>query len=767
MSVSRRSTTARAVVRVAVLAAVLGTTHPAISLSASQPEVTDAATSAVTAQPVETELTTVAVPEQAAETPGPDAPQVVAELENTRTQDFGLVGVTWALETAAADLVVQIRTRTEGAWTAWEDLEVEEAQAGETSAARGGTSPAWVGESDGVGVRLLSTADAPQDVEVVLIDGGTGLATKGEFQPAYKLMSSTTEPTATPSPTPTTQTATATSTGGVPQPTIVTRKQWGVDTSTQSTCSSPRTSSVMKGIVLHHTAGANGYSREESPGIVRGIHRYHTQSLGWCDIGYNFLVDAYGTIYQGRRGGILSQVRGAHAGNWDANMYTTGISMMGNFEEIDVPRATRESVVELSAWRLYSFGLDAVGKVRIDEGSVDIISGHRDIYTAGIRPATATACPGRYGYAWLNGSMRYDVQAVIDAAPEQTPAPTPSPSPADGWQDGQTPTPSPTPTPTPTKTPTPTPTAEPTPTVEPAPAPLARRLSGDDRYATAAAISRETFTNRGGAVFLAAGRTYADALSGGPAAAGQAAPVLLSKSDTLPDVTVAELQRLAPSRIYILGGEGALSTDVEAQAGMYAERVVRLAGVDRYETGVVISSTLWSRSGVVYLASGSDYPDALSGGALAARRHAPMLLAGRRTLADSVKQELARLNPEKVVILGGTGVVSSGIELEVGEAVPGVIVTRLAGKNRYATSAAIADAGWRQADVAYFAAGSDFPDALAGVPAAGLQAAPLLLTRETCMPRPVAKIANALAPDDRVLLGGSAVLQDSASKTTC
>lgn len=514
----------------------------------------------------------------------------------------------------------------------------------------------------------------------------------------------------------------------------------------------------MKGIVLHHTAGENGYSRDEAPGIVRGIHRYHTQSLGWCDMGYNFLVDAYGTIYQGRRGGILNQVRGAHAGNWDANLYTTGISMMGNFEEIDVPKAMRQSVVKLSAWRLYSFGLDAVGKVRIDEGRVDIISGHRDIYSAGIRPATATACPGKYGYAWLNGNMRSRVQAIIDAAPEQTPTSTPSPTPTDGWQDGS---------PTPSPTPTPTPTSAPSPTEEPARAPLARRLSGDDRYATAAAISRETFTNKGGAVFLAAGRTYADALSGGPAAAGQAAPVLLSRPDDLPDETVAELQRLAPSRIYILGGEGALSAGVQRQAGMYAEKVVRLAGIDRYETGVVVSSTLWSRSDVVYLASGTDYPDALSGGALAARRRAPMLLAGRRGLADTVRAELTRLNPQKVVILGGTGVVSSGVELEIGRAVPGVIVTRLAGRNRYSTSAAIADAGWRQADVIYFAAGSDFPDALAGVPAAGLQGAPLLLTRPECLPRTVARAADDLAPDERVLLGGSAVLKDSASTTRC
>jgi putative cell wall-binding protein len=296
---------------------------------------------------------------------------------------------------------------------------------------------------------------------------------------------------------------------------------------------------------------------------------------------------------------------------------------------------------------------------------------------------------------------------------------------------------------------------------------MASRLSGGDRYATGAAISADTFTNKGGAVFLAAGKSYADALSGGPAAAGQAAPVLLSRPGQLPAETVAELERLAPSRIYILGGEGALSAEVEAEAAGYAEKVVRLAGTDRYDTGVVISQTLWSRADVVYVASGVDYPDALSGGALASRRRAPLLLSGQNGLSDSVAAELSRLNPQRIVVLGGTSAVSSEAQAQAAQAVPGATVTRLAGKNRYATSAVIADAGWRQADVAYFAAGSDFPDALAGVPAAALQGAPLLLTKNSCVPRPVGTVANSLDPSERVLLGGYAVLQDSASSATC
>ena len=123
MSVARRSVAARAVVRVAVLAAVLGGAHPAISLTASG-DLPQDSVAQVAVDDVETELTTVDVPEQAPE----ESPQhgdetVVAGLENTRTQDFGLVGVTWELGTAAEDLVVEIRTRTDETWTAWEGLD--------------------------------------------------------------------------------------------------------------------------------------------------------------------------------------------------------------------------------------------------------------------------------------------------------------------------------------------------------------------------------------------------------------------------------------------------------------------------------------------------------------------------------------------------------------------------------------------------------------------------------------------------------------------
>ncbi len=615
MSVSRRSSAVRAIARTAVLAAVLAGAHPALSTAgqSSQPPVVTAAdlvtVPAAAAEDVEIAQDELAVPTTAAgaeqapapapeeaplqrrsvesesvapktvapKTVEPDAaaetgteaeavPEVVAQLSSTRTEDFGLLGVTWDAGTAGADLGVQVRTRTGETWTPWEDVDVEEPQ-DEGAGVREGTAPIWVGQSDGVAARLLSAHAAPSAVRVELIDGGTGLARPVRLERSpddqIALMSATVSPEPTATATDTTMTATTEQ--QVAQPIIVRRGQWGVDTSTESSCSTPVSSRVLKGVVIHHTAGANGYSRDESPGIVRAIHRYHTKSLGWCDIGYNFLVDAYGTIYQGRRGGILRQIRGAHAGNWDVNTYTTGISMMGNFELVDVPQAMRQAVVRLTAWRLNDFGLDAYGKYRYDGGSIETISGHRDVYLAGIRPATATACPGKYGYAWVDGTMRAEVQAVIDAAPTvlvptdpHLRRPTAARRVTDPQPDAEADS-------------DPHADSEPHPHADPHTHADSDR-DPDDGHAAAAYGDRATACpgrpatprrprspgrpspRRTGRCSWRRATTTPDALSGGPAAAGQRAPVLLTAPDGIPAETVAELQRLEPSRIYILGG---------------------------------------------------------------------------------------------------------------------------------------------------------------------------------------------------------------------
>jgi putative cell wall-binding protein len=337
--------------------------------------------------------------------------------------------------------------------------------------------------------------------------------------------------------------------------------------------------------------------------------------------------------------------------------------------------------------------------------------------------------------------LRGEVQALLDGAgePPTDPAPT-DPAPTD-----------------------PEPT-DPAPT-EPAPV---LRYAGDSRYATAADIAAETFPGPVEAVFLASGQAFPDALSGGPAAARQDAPVLLVRPDSIPEQTVAALQRLQPRSIYVVGGESAIAPAVLQQAQQYAPVVQRLSGANRYATAVAVSRQFWQSSATVYVASGDTYPDALSGGALAARTSSPILLSGEKRLPAPVAEELSRLAPASVVLLGGPSALDERVLTQVSALVPAAVVQRVAGPDRYATSAAIAQRGWPgETTRTYVAAGANFPDALSGVPAAARSGAPLVLSRRGCLPRPVQEQLTRLSSEETVLLGGADVLAAGALTRTC
>jgi putative cell wall-binding protein len=293
------------------------------------------------------------------------------------------------------------------------------------------------------------------------------------------------------------------------------------------------------------------------------------------------------------------------------------------------------------------------------------------------------------------------------------------------------------------------------------------RVAADDRYATAAAIAQDTFTAPVPAVFLASGEDFPDALSGGPAA-GTRGPILLTRGDTLPADTVTALQRLRPAVVYVLGGENAVPASVATQVAAYAPTVTRLAGVSRYGTGKLIAKALWPNgAGTVYLSSGVSFPDALSGGVLAVRDGAPILLSAPGKLPTPAANALTKLAPTRVVLLGGTAALSDVVAAEVGQLLPGATVSRIAGADRFATSAMVAQAGWSTAPLGYFAAGDNFPDALAGVPAAAANGAPLLLARPRCLPAPVYGEAQSLGLQQRILLGGTSALMDGAATTPC
>jgi hypothetical protein len=187
---------------------------------------------------------------------------------------------------------------------------------------------------------------------------------------------------------------------------IITRAQWGANEQIRRDRTARYADEVHFAIV-HHTAGSNSYSRAQSASIVRAIEIYHVLGNGWDDIGYNFLVDKYGQVFEGRYGGIDRPVVGAHAMGF--NYGSVGVALIGNYNGVGLTAAARASLVKLLAWRLDVSHVDPLSQVnRVSTGnpkysqgtavSLRAISGHRDTYP--------TSCPGTDVYAELPSIAR-------------------------------------------------------------------------------------------------------------------------------------------------------------------------------------------------------------------------------------------------------------------------------------------------------------------------------------------------------------------------
>ncbi|WP_245547820.1 N-acetylmuramoyl-L-alanine amidase [Nocardia pneumoniae] len=186
-------------------------------------------------------------------------------------------------------------------------------------------------------------------------------------------------------------------------PPVITRAQWGADESIR--CDEPTYDDGLGGVTVHHTAGRNDYSMAESAGIVRAIYTYHAQTLGWCDIGYNALVDKYGQVFEGRFGGLDRPVQGAHAGGFNEN--TSGVALMGNYESIPPTQESINAIGAFVGWRAKVAGLDPKGYTTMySEGTsftpyalgeavrLPIVFAHRDVGN--------TSCPGDAAYALMD-----------------------------------------------------------------------------------------------------------------------------------------------------------------------------------------------------------------------------------------------------------------------------------------------------------------------------------------------------------------------------
>ncbi|WP_030316938.1 N-acetylmuramoyl-L-alanine amidase [Streptomyces sp. NRRL B-3229] len=340
------------------------------------------------------------------------------ELPRTETKQFSLLGISWTGATKKLDGKAQVRTRSidTGAWTSWQDLETDAdpvEDADERAGARGASEPLWVGPSDGVEVQVVhedgtTSAGLPSGLRVNLVDPGVTAAEASDAatEPAAYAEDVTPSPSAA-SPTATTPPGPA---SNVPEPPIVSRADWGADEDLSPDPSEYNTD--VKAVFVHHTAGSNDYTCAESASIVRAIYAYHTAPApggnGWNDLGYNFLVDKCGTIFEGRKGGVDQPVLGAHTYGW--NRESAGIAVLGEYTDAGASNAALTSVARIAAWKLGQYGVDPASTVQLKAGATQknlagtsftsgssypfsAISGHRDGY--------ATECPGNSLYGQL------------------------------------------------------------------------------------------------------------------------------------------------------------------------------------------------------------------------------------------------------------------------------------------------------------------------------------------------------------------------------
>lgn len=346
-------------------------------------------------------------PEREGSTRGSEAQAYTLLTDPLETEGFQVAGVTWQ---GAPPQQVDVRALSNGEWTEWFNLEIDESNGGQD-----GTEPIMAAGSEGIQVRAtgkvlpdvfdvhLMTGEGSNGTELDsnpreaqdLPDQGTELeqAKNVSFKPTrdnekYLLARSTGNAN---DGMQLASTQRAANLQSVPfSQNIVSRTEWGAPRqATWRTQYAP-----LQGAIIHHTAGSNNYNRNQAPSIVKGIWNYHTYNRGWGDIGYNFLVDKFGTVYEGRSGSTIAKpgemAIGAHAA--PANTGSVGISVLGSYTgSVNPSNLVLDTISDLVAWQFAMADIDPTGKFtyRTANGSsstTDAVSGHRDI--------SATLCPG-------------------------------------------------------------------------------------------------------------------------------------------------------------------------------------------------------------------------------------------------------------------------------------------------------------------------------------------------------------------------------------
>ncbi|MET8326444.1 peptidoglycan recognition protein [Streptomyces sp. NPDC005181] len=398
----------------------------------------------------------------------------VQGLPRRDVHPFSLVGVVWDDADAELHGAVEVRARATGSghWSDWQDVETHNAEHAadpgsaerDSGTVRGSTAPLWVGDCDGVEVRVIpempdghdratARVPLPAGLRLELVDPGEDSqrssvagTDEGDFEAASMgtagveaagaesagLVSGSGSRLATslqaslqaslqgsvrtsdqgsviPALSKAQTEAESEAEAGVapgtkpyigPRPSIITRKGWGADEKLRERAFAY--TKTVKAAFIHHSATGNNYTCSQAPSVLRGIYRYHVKSSGWRDIGYNFAVDKCGNIYEGRAGGVTKPVLGAHTLGFNTN--SMGIAVLGTFTTSNPPAAAVNAIAKLTAWKLGLFGANPRSKTTLVSGGGNRFKKGTKVklnVISGHRDGFATECPGTRLYKKL------------------------------------------------------------------------------------------------------------------------------------------------------------------------------------------------------------------------------------------------------------------------------------------------------------------------------------------------------------------------------
>ena len=320
---------------------------------------------------------------------------VLQGLEGKKVEEYAtMIAVSW--EGEQPDSIEARAQNLNGTWSEW--FKLDPIGDNETSA----TEAAWIGESAATEIRASLYGEDVSEVLTahVIQTAADDNATATPQLRTFSLFSTSALSTYQP---------------GYKAPNVISRSAWGAkESQSRSTSSSAST----KGVFVHHTAGSNNYSKSQSAQQLRGMYDYHTKTLGWADLGYNAVVDQYGQIFEGRKGGLAKNITGAHSLGFNRESF--GISVMGTYSSKALPAAAQEAVAKIIAWKLGgTFNMSATAKTTFYNTTsgtkhpknsnvrLNIIAGHRDV--------NYTDCPGTALYNRL-GTIRSRVQTLINSS---------------------------------------------------------------------------------------------------------------------------------------------------------------------------------------------------------------------------------------------------------------------------------------------------------------------------------------------------------------